>query len=317
MKNVCLIFIAIGYFMASMPLSAQNSASIPAYRTFTSPGISAALANDILAHLNVAVRDYYREFTRGNAGMVMIQDEQKFIQFLIDSGLFNTKAEPRPRGWEEVDFAIYIEMRDKKDICQISMITLANGEYYRAPVTSTKPHHIAKSISQLMADRIADADQKKTLKKNIDMYFANFWNFRTIDLYYNGAVFTPNEAMLTPLSAGIGFTLPLSAPLGFITRFSGSYYEKDQVNLSAGIGIAIQKAGRFCPELALLGGFIGNIQDEAYNGGPFLEPMVGFGVYLTENLKISATGSFQLAYFSTSKESSTKFIGGIKMGMGF
>ena len=315
MKKFIITIIAIIRFTMPIPLLAQTQEKPLAYRAFASPSVSVSFVNDILAHLNFAVQDYYREFSRDK--MYAIQNEQRFVQLLVDNGLFDTRANPRPREWEEVNFAIFIEKQGKKELCKISMVNLENGEYSRIPIKSDKPHHIAKSIALLLTEQITDNKQKKALKSTVNSYFSKFRNLRTIDLYYNGVLFSEGEAQILPISGGIGFTLPLNGPLCFGTRFYGTYYDKDQLELSAGMGLIIQKDSRISPEFALFTGYAAKIQNDTHNGGLFLEPSIGLGLYLHENFKISAVGSFHLAYSPWSQNFSTKAFAGTKISLGF
>ena len=317
MKKLTFSIIAIICFIMPMPLFAQFPERIPSYRTFTSPEVSASLANDILAHLNIVVKNHYKEFSRSKTSMDIIQDEQKFIKFLSDKGLFDITAEARPREWQEVDYVIYIEKREHKDICQTSIVSLATGEHYRTPLLSSKPHHVAKNIALLMAELVIDPRERKSLIKAINSYFSNFWNFRTIDIYYNGLLLVPEGLRTLPISGGLGLTIPLPEPFGFATRFSGIYFDQDQFDVSAGIGLSITKTGRFSPALSLFGGYSGYIHNKTFESGPFLEPAVSLGFYLGENLKLSATGSFQLTYFPESQEFSTRTFSGVKISLGF
>ena len=308
---------AIPLICIILPIPAQTFERIPAYRAFTSPGISASLASDILAHLNIAVRGYYREFARDTTSMNILKNEQEWMEFLRKEGLLNTGAIAHPRKWEEVDYVVFLDKREKKDICQISMFSITGGEYFRAPVSSTKPHEIAKSLASLMADQITDTKQKRILKMFINSYFSNFRNSRTMDFFYYGVLCGSEGLQTLPVNVGIGLTFPLIGPFGFVTRYSGIYQDQDHIDLSAGAGLTIQKNGRFSPEFAFLGGYTGNIQSETYNGGPFLKPAIGLGFYLSENFKISADGSFQLAYFPSTNEFSTMAFAGVKVSLGF
>ena len=315
MKKMVFLVIAITCFLVSVP--AQFQSRLPTYRIFISPGISSTEVNNMLAHINIVLRDYFGEYARGSTNIGILKNEKEFIDFLEREHLLNKNVEPPARNWEGVEYIVYIERQGSKDICQISMITLETGRFDRTPVHSTKPHDIAKSIALLLADKLTDAKKRKALKKIVNSYFLNFWNDRTIDIYYNGIILDSGGIQTTPLSAGIGLTLPLTSPLGFVARFSGTYYDQDQVDLSAGIGLFIQKAGRFTSEIGLLGGYTGSVQGETFISGPYLEPSIGLGFYLTENLKLTATGSFQAAYYLSSKELATKTFGGVKVGLGF
>ena len=336
MKKAFLKIIAIICFLLAGPflIMAQEGASavltntesrrdpssplvrIPAYRVFCS-GIPAVFANNVMAAVNVAVRGYFREFVRDNSGMEIVKNEEDWVTWLINQGLFNTKTEPRPREWDQIDLVVYLEKGSSKDTFKISIISLNNGEYLRTPLLSAKPHDVAKSIALLMAEEVTDPTRKRTLQKAINSYFLNSWNFRTIDLCYNGIVYASGEPQTFPISGGIGLTFPLSNSLGFMINFSGIYFNKETMDLSAGMGFIIQKVARFSPEFSIMGGYSGNFYQKNYDGGPFFEPGIGFGFHLFENMKISVTGSFRLAYFPAPKEFSTRAFGGVVLSFGF
>ena len=316
MKKVLIFIGIIIWLVLPMSLKAEENGKNHAYRAFSSPGISPAMTNDILAHVNYALRNYYREFTRGETSISILRDEQEFIKFLVDAGLFNTNAQAKPKTWEEVDYAIFIEKRLKNDFCQISIISLDTGEIYRTPVYSNKSHHIAKSIAGLMSELAEDTNAKNMLKKNINSYFSAFRNYRTIDLYYNGIIFDAEEMRVLPINAGVGISIPVKGPLSFGLRFSGTY-SNEQIDVSAGLGLLLQRNGRFSPEFGLFGGYLQHIQDEEFSGGPFIEPGIGLGFYISENLKISATGSFQASYFPSSEEIYARAYAGVKISLGF
>jgi len=153
MKKMFLGIIAVICFLLSgpFPIMAQEGANevltdaesrrdpasspvtIPAYRVFCA-GIPAAYANNVMADVNVAVRGFFREFIRDDSGKEAVKNEEEWVTWLINQGLFNTKTEPRPREWDQIDLVVFLEKGSGKDTFKISIISLNNGEYSRSPL---------------------------------------------------------------------------------------------------------------------------------------------------------------------------------------